>query len=92
MKKITLTCFFNPNDPQVRCFPTKGSTVTHVMDTIDPIRDINIIENELRLKDIQLLSSLKKLKKGGVRVIFCTRVTHPSLELQMGCQSVRKSP
>lgn len=49
-----------------------------MLDTIDPIRDISIIENELRLKDIQTLASLKKLKKGNVCTlrICCKPVSH----------------
>ena len=46
----------------LRCF--KGDT-THVMETIDPIRDLEIINLELAISDIQILEKkVLKLEKG----------------------------
>ena len=42
--------------------------VTHVEGELDPVRDLDIISNELRLKDIELLSSaIEKLEKNAMR-------------------------
>ena len=50
----------------LRCF--KGET-THVMETIDPIRDLDIISLELAISDLQILEKrivkLEKNKRGG---------------------------
>lgn len=48
----------------VRCFDNKD--ITHVEGTVDPIRDVEIIENELLLADLESLEKLlsKKAKKG----------------------------
>jgi obg-like ATPase 1 len=40
----------------VRCF--EDATVTHVEDSVDPIRDLNTITDELRRKDIQHMTKL----------------------------------
>jgi len=45
----------------VRCFPDVG--ITHVEGTIDPLRDLNIIDTELILSDLQTLeNSIERLK------------------------------
>jgi len=47
----------------VRCFNnTEKVEVSHVLDMVDPLRDIRIINKELRLKDIDLITHLKKQK------------------------------
>ena len=35
-----------------------GETATHVEDSVDPIRDLEIIRNELRLKDVAALEKI----------------------------------
>ena len=46
----------------VRCFP--DDAVTHIDGTIDPVRDIEVIETELLLADIQLAERrLEKVEK-----------------------------
>lgn len=47
----------------VRCFEEKD--ITHVEETVDPIRDIEIIETELILADLQSIDN--KLEKGKKR-------------------------
>jgi obg-like ATPase 1 len=51
----------------VRAF--ENENVTHVEDTVDPVRDLEIIQNELRLKDEEMLerklTDLSKLTKHG---------------------------
>ena len=51
----------------VRCFEDKN--ITHVADTIDPIRDIDTIQTELCLADLEVvekrLTKLVKLAKSG---------------------------
>jgi len=49
---------------QIRTF--KDKDVTHVESSIDPLRDIEIINNELLLKDIALVKSLVETKKKNV--------------------------
>jgi len=49
---------------QVRTF--KDKDVTHVESSIDPLRDIEIINKELLLKDIQLVQKLVDTKKKNV--------------------------
>lgn len=42
----------------------EDSEVTHVMDSIDPVRDLEIIQEELILKDIAMVSAeVAKLEK-----------------------------
>lgn len=51
----------------VRCF--EDVEVTHVEDTVDPVRDLDIITEELRLKDIEFVkAALPKLKVQAERV------------------------
>lgn len=51
----------------VRCF--ENSNIEHVMDTVDPVRDIEIINTELLLADMDSLekqkAKLQKLARGG---------------------------
>ncbi len=51
----------------IRCF--ENSNITHISSTIDPIKDIEIIETELKLADIETLqntfNNLQKKVKGG---------------------------
>eukprot|EP01126_Amoeba_proteus_P045106 TRINITY_DN5038_c0_g1_i10.p1 TRINITY_DN5038_c0_g1~~TRINITY_DN5038_c0_g1_i10.p1 ORF type:complete len:391 (+),score=67.93 TRINITY_DN5038_c0_g1_i10:287-1459(+) len=47
----------------IRCFSMESSIVTHVFSSIDPVRDIKVIDNELRLKDLQMLSGKRRGKK-----------------------------
>lgn len=51
----------------VRCF--ENSQIEHVMDTVDPVRDIEVINTELILADLDSLEKQKgklpKLAKGG---------------------------
>lgn len=51
----------------VRCF--ENSNIEHVMDTVDPIRDIEIINTELILADLESVAKRKlkqqKIAKGG---------------------------
>ncbi|MGH6953041.1 MAG: redox-regulated ATPase YchF [Alphaproteobacteria bacterium] len=51
----------------VRCF--EGGAVTHVEGTVDPVRDIEIVETELMLADLESLErrveSLAKRARGG---------------------------
>ncbi len=49
----------------VRCFDS--SEVTHVYDTVDPIRDIQIVETELLLKDLESLERRKEVVIKRVR-------------------------
>ena len=54
----------------VRCF--EDSNITHVSDIIDPIRDIDIIETELKLADLETLEnkmiSTKQKSKSGEKI------------------------
>lgn len=45
----------------VRCF--EDPSITHVDDTLDPINDITVIENELLQKDIQFMEGARKPPK-----------------------------
>lgn len=51
----------------VRCF--ENSNIEHVMDTVDPIRDIEVINTELILSDLEAVAKRKakqqKIAKGG---------------------------
>jgi GTP-binding protein YchF len=51
----------------VRCF--EGGDIIHVMDSVDPIRDIDIIDTELALADLDTVSSslekTERLARGG---------------------------
>ncbi|MEM6347997.1 MAG: redox-regulated ATPase YchF [Bacteroidota bacterium] len=51
----------------LRCF--KNDNIIHVENTVDPVRDKEIIETELQLKDLELLERklerTKKMTKGG---------------------------
>jgi ribosome-binding ATPase len=49
----------------VRCF--EDPMIVHVEASVDPVRDIQIVQNELILKDLQLASVLKRRKPKGVR-------------------------
>ena len=60
----------------LRCF--QDSNVSHVEGSIDPIRDIEIIETELLIKDIEscekrLAKSSKKAKSGDKKAILETK-------------------
>jgi len=57
----------------VRCF--KGENVVHVEKTVDPIRDIDIVNTELLLKDLETISKRKEkvekdAKRGEKEAIF----------------------
>ena len=48
----------------VRCF--SGESVTHVDGTVDPVRDAQVIETELLLKDAETIDrALEKLRYEG---------------------------
>lgn len=67
----------------VRCF--EDNSVIHVENSIDPIRDINIIRDELRIKDhdnmVDMLSKVEKLynAKKNEKKVACAYNTHKRL-------------
>lgn len=67
----------------VRCF--EDNSVIHVENSIDPIRDINIVKDELRIKDrdnmIDMLSKVEKLynAKKNEKKVACAYNTHKRL-------------
>lgn len=72
----------------VRCF--EDDDVVHVEGNIDPIRDINIIESELILKDLEIVErreeKLKKQSKSGDKKIqtYITDITKLRNHLEEG--------
>src|SRR4026208_1076124 len=65
----------------VRCF--QGSDVVHVSGSVNPLRDISVIETELMLADLETLDRRKQKtekkvragdKKAGFKVEFLTRL------------------
>jgi obg-like ATPase 1 len=70
----------------VRIF--EDSEVTHVMDTIDPVRDLEIIQEELMLKDIAMVSAeISKLEK----VVGREKHRKPELEAYKKCEDILKN-
>jgi len=70
----------------VRIF--EDSEITHVMDTIDPIRDLEIIQEELILKDIETVTSeVTKLEK----VVHREKHRKPELEAYKKCDELLKA-
>jgi len=69
----------------VRIF--EDSEVTHVMDTIDPVRDLEIIQEELMLKDIaSVTAEVEKLEK----VIGREKHRKPELEVYKKVEELLK--
>ena len=51
----------------VRCF--ENSNIEHVMDTVDPVRDIEVINTELVLADLDSVEKPEKRKPKKLRKV-----------------------
>ncbi|EQB60343.1 gtp-binding protein [Vairimorpha apis BRL 01] len=49
----------------VRCF--ENDEIVHVEDTVDPVRDIKIVNDELRFKDIETVTKIKQKMSKEIR-------------------------